>query len=152
VKGDGGGLGSAVIDHARGDGVAGEGGYGDDHAVVGGDHGREEGAGERVVGEGVDGEGEADVGIAGVEEGFAAGEAGVVDEDCGGCAEAGGDGGGGGGDCGGRGDVAVEVMDVRRGWFVGERTICWFDCDTLIPSGEKSYLCTARAVYPTPLP
>lgn len=95
------GLACGVVDHAGRRDVAGERGDGDDHAVVGGDHGGQELLREVVVAEGVYFEGEVDVLFGGFEDGFAARDARVVDED-GGVAERGadlrgcaGDGGGG---------------------------------------------------------
>lgn len=112
VEGERGGLGGGVVDHARRGDVRGDRGDGDDHAVVGGHHGRQELPREVVVRERVDGEGQAQVGGRGAEEGLAARDAGVVDEDGGG-AERSADGGASRGDGGFGGEVALEES---RGW------------------------------------
>ena len=65
MEGEGGGLAGAVVDEAGYGDVGGEGGDGQDQAVVGSDHGGEEGTGEAVVGEGVDGEEAREGGVGG---------------------------------------------------------------------------------------
>ena len=108
------GFGACVVDQLWGDDVAGHGGDGDDHAVVLGDHVREEFFDEAEVGEDVDVEGFLDGGFGGVEDCHGGGDAGVVDED-GGVGEGGADGVGYVGDGAGGGDVAVVEVDVGVG-------------------------------------
>ena len=81
VESQGTGLAGTIVDHVGDGEPGGEGGDGDDHAVVGRDHMREERLDDPEVGKGVDVEGEADVTGAGVEESLAAGDTGIVDDD-----------------------------------------------------------------------
>lgn len=115
VEGEGAGFGAGVVGHVGQGGVGGHRGDGDDHAVVGGDHGGQEFADEAEVGEEVDGEGIFDAFFGAFEDRLAGGYAGVVDEDCGG-AEAGADLGCGLADGFGGGDVAVVEMHVGCCW------------------------------------
>ena len=106
---------AGVVDQLRGRDEGGQGGHGDDHAVVPGDDVREEGFAEAEVGKDVDGEDALEGGVGGGEDGEAVGETGVVDQD-GGMAVGGDDGGDGGEDGGGGGEVARVVVDVGVCW------------------------------------
>jgi len=110
VEREGGGFGGCVVDHRGRGEVAGYGGDGNDHAVVGGDHGGQELLRQIVVAEGVDLEGEVDVLLCRLEDRFAACDSSVVDQDRG-VTECGADGRGGGGDGLGVGEIAFEEAD-----------------------------------------
>lgn len=115
MEGERAGFGAGVVGHAGQGGVGGHGGDGHDCAVVGGDHGGQELAGEAEVGEQVDGEGFLHAFFRAFEDGFAGRYAGVVDQDCG-RAEGGADFGCGLADGFGGGDVAVVEVHVGCCW------------------------------------
>ena len=83
VEGQRGGFRAGIVDQLRRGDESGQGGDCHDHAVVSGDHVREEGFGEAEVGEDVECEDALEGGVGGGEDGEGVGEAGVVDQDCG---------------------------------------------------------------------
>ena len=96
MKGNGGRFGGAVVYETRDGDEAGEGGDGDDGAVVCGGDGGEEFTREAVMGEGIYGKDAREEGVGRREYRVGVRDAGVKDEDCGvavGGAEGLGDGG-----------------------------------------------------------